>query len=212
MEKKMQLASWLIYIGVFMFFLLGLVAAVFNESFTAHYYQAVFEKSFEVVAADLREFISSTIRLTGLYGISSAICAGMLFWIGFSQRNRWIFLIGIIGGAIGITGMLSSFFEQKAWILFIVANICLQGIAIGFLVGGKELRDFLLGRDSEEHQDKESDDKKIIGGVLGILLGCVGLYIWVQPLLQLLAAVISLTIVVGGCVLLYLGLNEIKDT
>ncbi len=211
MEKKMQLASWLIYIGIFMFFLVGLVAAVYNESFAAYYYQAVYEKSFDTVTAESREFMSSTVRLTGLFSISNAICFSMLCWIAFSQRNRWIFLIGLIGGSIGVAGFLPILMAQKAWTLFIVMNICLQAVAIGFLVGGKEFRDFLLGRDSEDQKEEEKDDKKVIIGALGILLGGAGLYIWFQPLLQLLAAAVSLTLVIGGCVVLYLGINEVKD-
>jgi hypothetical protein len=54
--------------------------------------------------------------------------------------------------------------------------------------------------------------KTLIGGAIAALLGLIGLAIWWQPFLQLLAGTIPVGLLLGGCLALYLGLDELKDT
>jgi len=54
--------------------------------------------------------------------------------------------------------------------------------------------------------------KTLIGGAIAALLGLIGLAIWWQPFLQLLAGTIPVGLLLGGCLALYLGLDELKDS
>ncbi|ETR73776.1 MAG: hypothetical protein OMM_06743 [Candidatus Magnetoglobus multicellularis str. Araruama] len=54
--------------------------------------------------------------------------------------------------------------------------------------------------------------KTLIGGAIAALLGLIGLAIWWKPFLQLLAGTIPVGLLLGGCLALYLGLDELKDT
>jgi hypothetical protein len=54
--------------------------------------------------------------------------------------------------------------------------------------------------------------KTLIGGAIAALLGLIGLAIWWQPFLQLLTGTIPVGLLMGGCLALYLGLDELKDT
>ena len=44
------------------------------------------------------------------------------------------------------------------------------------------------------------------------VLGIIGMAIWFKPFLQLLAGVIPPMLLLGGCLALYLGFDELKDT
>ncbi len=54
--------------------------------------------------------------------------------------------------------------------------------------------------------------KTLIGGAVGAVLGLIGLSIWWQPFLQLLAGAIPIMLLLGGGLALYLGFDELKDT
>ena len=54
--------------------------------------------------------------------------------------------------------------------------------------------------------------KTLIGGAIGAVLGIIGLAIWFDAFLQLLAGVIPSMLLLGGCLALYLGFDELKDT
>ncbi|MFZ5568918.1 MAG: hypothetical protein ACOZF0_00835 [Thermodesulfobacteriota bacterium] len=54
--------------------------------------------------------------------------------------------------------------------------------------------------------------KTLIGGAVGALLGIIGMAIWFKPFLQLLAGVVPAMLLLGGCLALYLGFDELKDT
>jgi len=54
--------------------------------------------------------------------------------------------------------------------------------------------------------------KTLIGGAIAALLGLIGLAIWWQPFLQLLTGTIPVGLLLGGCLALYLGLDELKDS
>jgi len=54
--------------------------------------------------------------------------------------------------------------------------------------------------------------KTLICGAIAALLGLIGLAIWWQPFLQLLAGTIPIGLLMGGCLALYLGLDELKDS
>ncbi len=54
--------------------------------------------------------------------------------------------------------------------------------------------------------------KTLIGGAIGALLGIIGMAIWFDSFLQLLAGSIPAMLLLGGCLALYLGFDELKDT
>lgn len=54
--------------------------------------------------------------------------------------------------------------------------------------------------------------KTLIGGAIGAVLGIIGLAVWFKPFLQLLAGAIPVMLLLGGCLALYLGFDELKDT
>ncbi len=54
--------------------------------------------------------------------------------------------------------------------------------------------------------------KTLIGGAVAAVLGLIGLSVWWKPFLQLLAGAIPIMLLLGGCLALYLGFDELKDT
>ena len=54
--------------------------------------------------------------------------------------------------------------------------------------------------------------KTLIGGAIGAVLGLIGISIWWNPFLQLLAGAIPVMLLLGGGLALYLGFDELKDT
>ncbi len=54
--------------------------------------------------------------------------------------------------------------------------------------------------------------KTLIGGAIAVLLGVVGLAVWINQFLILLAGSIPPVLLFGGGLALYLGFDELKDT
>ena len=54
--------------------------------------------------------------------------------------------------------------------------------------------------------------KTLIGGAIAAVAGLIGLTIWFQAFLQLLAGAIPITLLLGGGLAIYLGFDELKDT
>lgn len=54
--------------------------------------------------------------------------------------------------------------------------------------------------------------KTLIGGAIAAVIGVIGLAIWFKAFLQLLAGAIPIMLLLGGCLALYLGFDELKDT
>lgn len=54
--------------------------------------------------------------------------------------------------------------------------------------------------------------KTLIGGAVAAVIGVIGLAIWFNAFLQLLAGAIPVMLLLGGCLALYLGFDELKDT
>lgn len=54
--------------------------------------------------------------------------------------------------------------------------------------------------------------KTLIGGAIAAVIGVIGLAIWFDAFLQLLAGAIPGMLLLGGCLALYLGFDELKDT
>ncbi|MCK5508540.1 MAG: hypothetical protein KAI50_08470 [Desulfobacterales bacterium] len=54
--------------------------------------------------------------------------------------------------------------------------------------------------------------KTLIGGAIGAVIGLIGISIWWNPFLQLLAGAIPVMLLLGGGLALYLGFDELKDT
>ncbi|MGM0453864.1 MAG: hypothetical protein ACQERN_11930 [Thermodesulfobacteriota bacterium] len=54
--------------------------------------------------------------------------------------------------------------------------------------------------------------KTLIGGAIAAVIGVIGLAVWFEAFLQLLAGAIPVMLLLGGCLALYLGFDELKDT
>ncbi len=54
--------------------------------------------------------------------------------------------------------------------------------------------------------------KTLVGGAVAAVIGVIGLAIWFHAFLQLLAGIIPVMLLLGGCLALYLGFDELKDT
>ncbi|HMA84113.1 MAG TPA: hypothetical protein VKN73_00275 [Desulfosalsimonadaceae bacterium] len=54
--------------------------------------------------------------------------------------------------------------------------------------------------------------KTLIGGAIAAVIGVIGLAIWFNAFLQLLAGAVPVMLLLGGCLALYLGFDELKDT
>jgi len=53
--------------------------------------------------------------------------------------------------------------------------------------------------------------KVLIGGIIGVVLGLIGLGIWWEPFLNLLAGGIPIILLLGGALAIYVGYDEMKD-
>jgi len=54
--------------------------------------------------------------------------------------------------------------------------------------------------------------KTLVGGAVAAVIGVIGLAVWFSAFLQLLAGAIPVMLLLGGCLALYLGFDELKDT
>ncbi|MBU4318314.1 MAG: LysE family translocator [Proteobacteria bacterium] len=54
--------------------------------------------------------------------------------------------------------------------------------------------------------------KTLVGGAVAAVLGVIGLAVWFGDFLALLAGVIPVMLLLGGCLALYLGFDELKDS
>lgn len=54
--------------------------------------------------------------------------------------------------------------------------------------------------------------KTLIGGAIAVLLGVVGLAVWFNQFLTLLAGCVPPVLLLGGGLALYLGFDELKDS
>jgi hypothetical protein len=54
--------------------------------------------------------------------------------------------------------------------------------------------------------------KTLIGGAVAILLGVIGLSVWLSEFLQILVGAVPIMLLLGGGLALYLGFDELKDT
>jgi hypothetical protein len=54
--------------------------------------------------------------------------------------------------------------------------------------------------------------KTLIGGAIAVLLGIVGLAVWFNQFLIILAGCIPPVLLLGGGLALYLGFDELKDS
>ncbi|MDP2646134.1 MAG: hypothetical protein Q8P24_14435 [Desulfobacterales bacterium] len=53
--------------------------------------------------------------------------------------------------------------------------------------------------------------KTLIGGILAAVLGVIGLAIWFDEFLELLAGAIPVMLLCGGALAIYLGYDELKE-
>ena len=54
--------------------------------------------------------------------------------------------------------------------------------------------------------------KTLIGGAIAAVLGIIGISVWFDAFLQLLAGAVPIMLLMGGALALYLGFDELKDT
>lgn len=54
--------------------------------------------------------------------------------------------------------------------------------------------------------------KTLVGGAVASVVGLICLAVWFPAFLQILAGIIPLFLLVGGCLALYLGFDELKDS
>lgn len=54
--------------------------------------------------------------------------------------------------------------------------------------------------------------KTLVGGAIASVIGIIGLAVWFGAFLQILAGIIPIMLLLGGCLALYLGFDELKDT
>ncbi len=54
--------------------------------------------------------------------------------------------------------------------------------------------------------------KTLVGGAIAAVIGVIGLAVWFSEFLALLAGAIPVMLLLGGCLALYLGFDELKDT
>jgi hypothetical protein len=54
--------------------------------------------------------------------------------------------------------------------------------------------------------------KTLVGGAIAAVIGVIGLAVWFNEFLTLLAGAIPVMLLLGGCLALYLGFDELKDT
>ncbi len=54
--------------------------------------------------------------------------------------------------------------------------------------------------------------KTLIGGAIAAVLGLIGISVWFQPFLQVIAGTLPIMLLLGGCLALYLGFDELKDS
>ncbi len=54
--------------------------------------------------------------------------------------------------------------------------------------------------------------KTLIAGSVAAALGLIGMAVWYTPFLSLLKGSIPVMLLLGGCLALYLGFDELKDS
>ena len=54
--------------------------------------------------------------------------------------------------------------------------------------------------------------KTLIGGTIVAALGLIGLVVWFDDFLQVLAGIIPVMLLFAGCLAIYLGFDELKET
>ena len=53
--------------------------------------------------------------------------------------------------------------------------------------------------------------KTLVGGAIAAVIGIILLAVWFGAFLHLLAGIIPIVLLLGGCLALYLGFDELKD-
>jgi hypothetical protein len=151
MTGRLRIGTWMIAAGCFLFTVYGIGAAVFSEPIAAYQYQAAGSGDLHALPDAIQEFSSVLVMIIGLLGAGLAICSGALFWLGLSRGIRGAFLAGLIGGAIGLTGLLVTHLHHSAWFLFIADNLCLFFIGTGITIATREIFDLVRGKPEQDH-------------------------------------------------------------
>jgi len=54
--------------------------------------------------------------------------------------------------------------------------------------------------------------KTLIGGTAAVVLGIIGLVVWIVPFLELVKGAVPAMLLLGGGLAIYLGFDELRDT
>ncbi len=54
--------------------------------------------------------------------------------------------------------------------------------------------------------------KILLGGIVALVIGCIGLFVWWFEFLRVLKGVIPIILVLGGALAVYLGIEDIKTS
>ncbi|SLM30525.1 conserved exported hypothetical protein [Desulfamplus magnetovallimortis] len=54
--------------------------------------------------------------------------------------------------------------------------------------------------------------KTLVGGAIAVLLGIIGIAVWFNAFLQIIAGAVPPVLLLGGGLALYLGFDELKDS
>ncbi len=146
MSRRMRISSRLTVAGFFLFALYGILAAVFREQIAVYQYHAFSGEDLRALAEVTQHFAFDQVLLVGLMGAGLAICAGALVWLGITRRLGLAFILGLVGGAVGVAPLMTIHISQSAWIMFIVDNACLVWITIGLTIGMREIPQLFRGK------------------------------------------------------------------
>lgn len=143
MSKRMKITAWMVVVGCALFLLYGVGTGVMSEEIAKYQFGCAVGEDFSVLQESHAKFAVSLVLIVGMMGAGLAFASGVLFYIGFFRRMRWAVICAIVGGAMGLAVLITIHLDQRAWILFVIDNVCLNVIGIGFGVGGKNFIDFL---------------------------------------------------------------------
>jgi hypothetical protein len=126
-----------------MFLLYGVGTAVLSETIAKYQYHCATAGDLSNLSEADTKFVVSLVLLVGMMGAGLALTSGVLFYLGLFKQIRETVICAILGGAMGLAVLITIHLDQRAWILFIIDNVCLNVIGIGFGVGGKDFINFL---------------------------------------------------------------------
>ena len=139
MSRRMRISSRLIVAGFFFFALYGILAAILREQIAVYTYHTFSGEDLPALAEVSRYFAFDLVLQVSLMGAGLAICAGALVWLGITRRLGLVFILGLVGGSVGVVPLMIIHIHQSAWIMVIIDNVCLFWITTGVTIGMREI-------------------------------------------------------------------------